>query len=164
MFLGDIKALRNENVALRTNRDALKKAVSELEQRLADLEQYSRNRNIEIKGLPVVDREVLPTVLQKMSDVLEEPITKDDIDKCHRVRTRNSSCPNVVVQFWSRAKRDAVLQKARKTKMTARSLGYNENNAVYVNENLCPYLKRLMGKTIAQKKDKAWRFVWTKDG
>lgn len=49
--------------------------------------------------------------------------------------------------------------------MTARTLDYNENNAVYVNENLCPYLKRLMGKIIAQKiNGKAWRFFWTKDG
>lgn len=103
-------------------------------------------------------------VLQKLSDVLEEPITKDDNDKCHRVRTKNSSCPHVIVQFRSRAKRDAVLQKARKTKMTARNLGYNQNNAICVNENWCPYLKRLMGKTIAQKRDKAWRFFWTKDG
>lgn len=94
---------------MRTDRDALKKAVSELEQRLADLEQYSRNRNIEIKGLPVVHREVLPTVLLKMSDVLEEPITKDDTDKCHRVRRRNS-CPNVVVQneMLSRKKQEKL--------------------------------------------------------
>lgn len=158
------KTLKAENAALSSQCDSLKKLLSDMEQRLTDLEQYSRNKNIDIKGLPVVQNEHLPDMLKKIGEIIKEPITQEDVDVCHRVPMRNSTCPTVVVQFHNRTKRDAVLAKVRQTKVTTRHLGHEENVPIYINETLCPTLRKLMGMAVARKKEKLWKFAWTKNG
>lgn len=157
-------ALKNENAAIAAECYELKKVVTASEQKLTNLEQYSRNKNIEIKGLPASDDEDLPEILKKLGDTIGEPITKSDVDICHRVPTKDGGCPNIVVQFHSRTKRDAVVEKARKKRVRTDELGAPGRSPVYVNDHLCPDLKILLGKAIARKNEKQWKYVWTKEG
>ncbi|XP_077485463.1 uncharacterized protein LOC144095667 [Amblyomma americanum] len=160
------KSLRAENAALTSDRNALQSQVSDCELRLNSLEQYSRNRNAEITGLPVTEKEILPEVIERIGEVLNVPVTSDDIEVCHRVPTKASSCQNIVLQFQKRSKRDAFLEKARKQRITTSDLGHPDEDAnpVYINEHLCPSLKKLMGLTVSRKKDKQWKFAWTRNG
>ncbi|KAH9371933.1 hypothetical protein HPB48_021293 [Haemaphysalis longicornis] len=43
-------------------------------------------------------------------------------------------------------------------------LGFSAKTAVFVNEHLCPALKKLLGMAIAKKRECQWQFVWTKEG
>lgn len=156
--------IRAENASLVSECAELRKQVLEHEYRILDLEQYSRNRNLEIKGIPASDDENLSHVLVKIGEAIGESISDSDIEVCHRVPTKNASQSNVLVQFLSRSKRDAVLEKAKETRFSTQDIGYAQLSAVYINEHLCPELKRLLGMTVAKKKEKNWRFVWTKGG
>lgn len=158
---GELKA---QNDVLKTECYQLKKLVLNNERRTTALEQYSRNRNIEVKNVPVVEGEQLTKVVQKIGEAVGESVREDDIEICHRVTTKDGSCPHIVVQFNSRSKRDAVLEKAKKTRLTTANIGCPGNTFLYVNEHLCPQLKKLLGQTVARRKEVEWRFAWSKGG
>lgn len=129
-----------------------KKHAEQNAQRLTLCEQYSKNQNIEIKNVPEVRGENLAAVLQKIGELIEEPIAEGDVDICHRLPAgKQSACPNAVAQFILRSKRDAVIEKARKKRMTTADLGHASRTTIYVNEHLCPELKKLLGMTVAKK-------------
>lgn len=157
--------LRKTNDNLMTDCMQMKKELEECELRMTANEQYSRNCNIEIKGvLESSDEDLVKTVCQIATSV-EQSIEPDDIEVVHRVKTRNEQAPsNIVVRFKNRGKRDALLQKAKKTRLTMKDLGNSSSAPIYVNDHLCPALKRLLGMAIEKKKACNWKFVWVKDG
>lgn len=166
-LVGDNKSLRSANEQLRTECEAFKKQMSQQEQRITASEQYSRKCNLEIKGMPKLAEEDLGNTLHRIGGLLNVPVTKDDVEKCHRVPAKNaSSKQNMIVKFRSpsRSKRDLVLQKAKKTRISTQDLGHASNTPVFINEHLCPALKQLLGAAIAKNKAANWRFVWTNDG
>lgn len=57
------KALKAENAVLSSERAGLKKLLADSEQQCIGLEQYSRNKNIEIKGASETDNEYLHDTL-----------------------------------------------------------------------------------------------------
>lgn len=58
-----------------------------LQKRVGELEQYSRLKNIEIKGVPVTEGESFHDILQSMANAIECPVEIPDIDVVHRVPT-----------------------------------------------------------------------------
>lgn len=157
-------SLAKENDELRTKCAALEKKASELERRLTNSEQYSRNTNLEIQGVVKKENEDLSTILSEIGKAIHEPISSSDVECCHRVQTRNPEKTNIIVQFKSRAKRDAALKKAKKTRITNRDLGLESTCPVYVNEHLCPSLKRLLGMAVKRKYEHKWKSVWSSNG
>ncbi|KAK8757948.1 hypothetical protein V5799_004421 [Amblyomma americanum] len=112
--------VKMENAALKANQEKLpqelervKKSAHENPQNIVAQDQSSRIKNIELKGIPHVKKEKLFSILDKVGNVIDEPISDEDIDICHRVPTRNASAePNIMVVFNSRTKRDAVFEKS----------------------------------------------------
>lgn len=156
--------LKIENEALQTRCTTLEKRACELERRVTNQEQYSRNCNVEIQGVEKRENEQVIDIVSQIGTAIGEPIALSDIESCHRVPTRNPDKTNIIVQFKSRAKRDITLRKAKKTKLTNLQIGLNSSNAVFVNEHLCPTLKRLLGMAIRRKHEHKWKSVWTFGG
>lgn len=164
-FAKENSSLKKANEKLRLDCEALQKQAFQHEQRITASEQYSRKCNLEVKGLPFTEGESIPDTLSKIGQLLKEPILESDIDVCHRVPTKNPNvAPNIVVQFKCRSKRDTVLEKARKLRLSTRDFGHESGEPVFINEHLCPAMKQLLGMAIAQKKAKNWRFAWTRGG
>lgn len=171
-------SVKEENAALKVSNDLLAQEVDKLKAQVRDnslritaQDQYSRNKNVEVKGIPVANNENLVNVLGKVGEALGEPINEQDIEVCHRVPVRNSgtdgtdgSNQNIVVVFNRRSKRDAVVEKARKTRFTTTELGFATEQPVFVNEHLAPQLKKLLGMTVAKKKEMKWRYAWVRGG
>ncbi|KAH7948969.1 hypothetical protein HPB49_003653 [Dermacentor silvarum] len=139
--------------------------LEDQEQRITGSEQYSRKCNVEIKGILQADREDLVKTVCQVGVLVNESLIPDEIEVCHRVKGRNDSeLPNIIVQLKSRAKRDSFLKKAKKMRLSMSDLGHTSSSSIYINEHLCPALKRLLGMTIQRKKAQKWKFVWTRDG
>lgn len=159
------KDLKAENAGLLAECSALGKQVKSNTSRILHCEQYSRNANLEIKGVPPQAEENLVKLLIKLGEVTNEPIAADDIEVCHRVPVANKpSEKNIVVQFTHRAKRNSLLEKARRLRLTATDLGCHAQVPVFVNEHLCPELKKLLGQATSRKREQGWRFVWVRNG
>ncbi|KAJ8735942.1 hypothetical protein PYW07_007562 [Mythimna separata] len=118
-----IKQLRSEN-------DGLKKCVSDLSERVNMLEQYSRQDNIEINGIPENKSEnLLHTVLQ-LSKVVSHDIQEQDILSYTRIRKINSQSDrprSIVVKLRSARVRDEIL-----VDRASSALGQKEGGGVLI--------------------------------
>lgn len=111
-----------------------------------------------------MENEDLHQILEKICDTLGEAVTAGDVDVCNRVATKGEGKANIVVQFQHREKRDKVLEKARKKRVTTTVLGFPGDMPVYINKHLCPAMKRILGMAVARKREHNWKFVWTWNG
>lgn len=93
-------------------------------------------------------------VVKRIGSLLNEPILDSDIDICHRVPTFKPSEKNIIVRFVQRTKRDKILRKAKKQRMTTENLDYGGNSSpVYVNEHLTSSNKKTFGCRCSQEKN-----------
>lgn len=159
------KALRASNAELKAQCSDLARQVNEHECRILRAEQYSRRSNIEIKGIPYESSEDLVEMVIKIGKKVGVPLVVNDIGRAHRVPTaRNPSKTNVVVQFEQRQKRDKFLMNTRAANLKCSDLGIDSGSAIFINEHLCPELKRLLGQATARKRETGWKYVWVRDG
>lgn len=162
-IMKDMKEMRLDMKKLVERNRELEIENQQLHQRVDELEQYQRLHNLEIKGLPSECDET--TVIKEIVNKLGETLDEQDIDVCHKVKIPHSAEKNVIVRFTRRSKRNVVLAKARKARLTTESLGFDgTSKKIYINEHLTPKNKRLLGAVVARKKAIGWKFVWTTDG
>lgn len=159
----DLKELKEDMKKLIVKNVELERENQRLQSRVDELEQYQRLNNLEIKGLPN-DCDELEAV-KEISKKLNEVINASDIDICHKIDTPNSTVKNVLVRFTRRSKRNEILAKARKARLSTQSLGFHgTSKPVFVNEHLTQKNKQLLGAAIARKKVVQWKFVWSSNG
>ncbi|XP_042144970.1 uncharacterized protein LOC121835099 [Ixodes scapularis] len=159
------RELKKDNAWLQTTCDELAVRMKDSETRILSSEQCFRNANIEIKGVPTAQNENLSMLLEQIGGQIGIPITKEDIEICHRVPIAHSTTDkNIVVQFVHRAKRNNVLEEARRHRFTGTKIGLTSNEPIYINDNLCSQLKRLLGQTTSKKREANRKFVWVRNG
>lgn len=163
-FNETVESLKEEQVRLKAKNKALAARNETLEKRVAELEQYSRKNNVEIKGVPCTKGEDCISIMEVIGEKIECPVTKDDLDVVHRVPSKSAS-KHIIARFTSRAKKAEFIAKARKARLQTNDIGFQgtDTQAVYVNDHLTQGNKQLFAKALALKKENAWQFLWTDD-
>lgn len=111
----------------------------------------------------MTENEDVDGIVRRVATCLKVELSERDVDAAHRVPTKGSGPPNIVVKFVSRQVRESILKAAKKNRLNAASLGFQGSEPVYVNAHLCPENKILLGKSIQMKKEKNWKFAWFAD-
>lgn len=155
------EALAKENKALRDENKSVKDDCRLFSRRLADVEQYSRANNVEIKGIPKTEGESCLAVVQAIGEKVGCAIAPSDIDIAHRVPGKQGT--HIIARFCSRSKKTDFAVKARKARLNTRAIGLSGNSVapIYVNDHLTPENKRLFAQALELKKAKGWKFLWT---
>lgn len=137
-----------ENKNLKTENDALRK-------RVADLEQYTRLNNVEIRGVPTTQGEDCSAIVVSIGNQAKCPISASDLDIVHRVPAKSGQC-NIIARFCSRARKNEFVKMARKARLDTRSLHFpgESSTPVYVNEHLSPDNKTVRESCGPQKGEK----------
>lgn len=155
--------LKGESNALWAERDAIRKRFADTESRLLFSEQYSRNRNIEIKGIEEKPNENVSDIVGELGVLSGVPVTPQDIVACHCAPSKSK--PNkMVVQFTRRQKRDEFFEKTRTLRLNNNDFGNTSTLPVFVNDHFCPILKRLLGMAVSKKRESGWKDVWNRNG
>lgn len=146
---------------LKTENGKLKKSLNEVKQTVVNLDQYGRNRNIEIHGIQHREGEDLNKIVGELAKQLRIPFVATDIDIIHRVPRKDKKKRKVIlVQFISRRARGEWLKK-RKTGLVSNNLvAGSDNEKIFVNVNLSPQNRELFWKARVAKKDLQFKFVW----
>lgn len=159
--------IRKQNEFLLQENKKLCTSVDNLQARLTNLEQYTRRNNIEISGIPETPKEDINTILKDVGTVLGEELRDGQVSAAHRIPTYTKGrTPSIVVQFQSRAQRDAWISSYRRKK----TLSADEVNKsfpgsrVFVNEHLCPENKRFLSQLKDRCRDISFKFAWFRDG
>lgn len=151
-----------------TENRSLKRKVSELEQKIEDIEQYSRLNTVEIHGVPESKNEDVLQIVKEVGKGLAFEITESMIDACHRLGRRSgpdSPPPGIIVKFVRRLDKEELLKKRRvKSNFSTRHMNLPLDHPVYINEALSPARRRLFAEARKARKDKGYRFLWVRNG
>lgn len=169
------KACKEEIKCLRSENSCLVKKVTEMEGRIAQLDQDARQNNIEIHCLPEHKQENLVKTLVQLSNVVSYPLAEGEILSCARVQKLNASSNQpraVICKLPSKIKRDNLLgavslynRSNPNNKLNTKLLGYGDKQSpVYVSEHLTLANKSLHAATRIAAKEKKYKFVWVRNG
>ncbi|KAH9367239.1 hypothetical protein HPB48_003867 [Haemaphysalis longicornis] len=105
-------ALKNENRELQAELQVTQNRLPDAESHLLLSEQYSENKNIEIKGIEESPDEKVTDIVCKLGTLTRVPVTAEEIEACHRVPSISKPY-NIVVQF-SRRQKEMCCSKRRR--------------------------------------------------
>ncbi|XP_054290921.1 uncharacterized protein LOC129005905 [Macrosteles quadrilineatus] len=160
-------SLRLINELIQENK-SLNKKVLELEQKVEDMEQYSRANTLEIHGIPYQKGEDVIGVVKEVGKALDLNIADTMIDACHRLGKDlgpNNKPPGIIVKFVRRSDKEEMLRKRRiKNTLSTRHLNLAMDQPVYINEALSPARRRLFAAARQVKRDKHYKYLWVRGG
>ena len=145
------------------------KKVAELENKLDELEQYSKIDNVIISGLaahsystaasteidtPQAHENVNDRVLSLFNNDMKTDISKEDISAIHYLNTRNNK-KNIIVRFISRATKNRVMTAAKNLK--------GRSPRVFVNEHLTQKTSKIYYRARQLRAENRIENTWTKD-
>lgn len=117
----------------------LKEKVSELENKINALENYSRRNNIVVQGIPYHENEIALEVAISARELVGVRLDSKDTDIAHRLRSKNSKLPPLfVIKLVNRYKKIEMITGAKKLKPTAEKIGGGSTTKVHYNDHLSP--------------------------
>ena len=135
----------------------LREQVDTLEQRMDEMEQYSRRTCLKIAGIPERANEETDKVILQMAKEMAVPLQEGEISRSHRLPNGKKKTPrDIVVRFTTYNKRLLFLKGRKKLRETRQH--------VYVNEHLTKQRSDIAFQCRQLKKDKLVVDTWTRDG
>ena len=167
---GEVTQHASKHDTFKRDLQRLSDQVVSNQQRVDELEQYSRKNSVEIHGVPVHEGESCEEIVLAIASKVNVQIGSTDVEITHRLKRRpvNGSTP-IVVKFVSHKKKKELLQARRKLKdfkvgELFPSLPNNTNNRVFINENLTYLRRSLFMKLVHLRKSNQIHSTWTIDG
>ncbi|KOB75689.1 hypothetical protein OBRU01_07037 [Operophtera brumata] len=130
-----IKKLQSENKQLKDCVKGLELRLSTAEDFAAKQEQWAKQQNLEIIGIPEVSGESLSNIVINVAKHAAMPLQAGDIEFAHRVTARRpvSGKPRaIIVRFRERITKDFFLSAMRKKRgLTSKDVGVDGDLSVY---------------------------------
>lgn len=164
-LLTEVSSLREENKQLKSQLDDVKKQevssrnnIEKLSCEVAELDQYGRRLNMEIQGLEVKGdpkQEDMLQVMEQLAGDIKVKFNPSDVHQVHRLQPRkDGKPPTIIVQFYSKDKRDIWLNHGRKARL----------NNIYFNENLSTHYRLLLKEAKLRARTHNYNYVWFRGG
>jgi hypothetical protein len=161
------ESLKSECKNLRAENVALVRRINSLENDVEDMQQYSRNRNVEIKGIPVTKNEDIYTILEYVAKALGVKYDRQAISVAHRLPAPKGKSfhPSIVCQFVSRTTKAEWTTAAKSRKLQSSDIHPSlRPSPVFVVDHLTQHNKRVLGHAKTQVKNGLLAYAWSKDG
>lgn len=127
-----------------------------------DSEQYSRNANLEIHGLPQEEQEDLTQTLTQLALELEiRNFSSEEVVAIHRLQGKRGSIPTVLVRFASVACKEKWFDARHKLRRLHQA---GKLPKLFFNENLTRQNRDLYWRARTAAKAKGYEFAWAKTG
>ena len=145
-----VQELKEQNTMLESTIAVSNAVNSQLVKRIEDLErqcnansQYSRRECLEISGIPPsVNNDHLEEKVIEIFSTINVTVDSDRIEACHRLKNDRT-----IVKFSNRKDCIKVLKNRSLLKdVKKEDLGFSEDDAIFVNESLCPEYRFLFWK------------------
>ena len=138
---------------------ALSEQRREITSSIDKIKQEARGKELLIVGIPQKPKEQLADVALSIATRLDIDLAKHDIEKIYRTQSKAMS-----VTFRSSEIRDSFYMaraKLRRDTVTSKTLGYTEDNIIYLNEKLTPDEHQLYYLAREKKRSLKYAYCWT---
>uniref|UniRef100_A0A1E1WIH3 FP protein C-terminal domain-containing protein n=1 Tax=Pectinophora gossypiella TaxID=13191 RepID=A0A1E1WIH3_PECGO len=148
----------------------LRSTVNDLQYRLHQQQQWDRQQNLEVTGVPESKNENLIELTIKIAKLAGVDLVREDIIHAVRIQplVSNPKRPkSIVIKLNNRTHKDKILAGLHKKMLTTLDLSMSmagDNARVYVAEHLTVENKRLFKACRDARKAKDYKFCWVKNG
>lgn len=172
----DNESCKLKILELETRNDVLQCTVNDLSQRVNQMEQHTRQNNVELQCVPEGKNENLVKIVFELSKVVGCQLKESDILYCSRTAKLNRTSPrprSIIVQLASPGLRDQFLAatitynkgKSIEKKLNSTSIGISGKcTPIFVAEHLSPTNKALHAAARSRAKETGYKFVWVRNG
>lgn len=162
-------------LTLEQKNKAYEQRIESLENKIEQLERNARTSSIEIRNIPKQaseNKSLLKTIVKKVSEVIEQPLSGSDIHDIFRLRTKNESNNHIVVNFTTTSCKDGFINQCRsynkshkEDKLNTTHLGLpGSSKPVYIDESLTSLGRRLAFLARQFVKENNYHSTWTSYG
>lgn len=161
-----IKILQSETQSLHAQSSALAQSSFQRERENENLEQFLREENLEIHGVPSSHGENTDDFVLKIGKAIDIDIRISDISVSHRLPGGNTEKPApILVRFISRRKRNEFMKNKRLIKdKDIASFNIEGLGNLFINENLTRFKRELLYEARKLKKLCKYEYLWTVNG
>jgi FtsZ-binding cell division protein ZapB len=158
--LKEIDELKGANRKLTEENQSLRERVGQIESEVNNLSQYSRNRNLELHGIPHKPNENIEALVVNVSRRLQVQMDPKEF-VAHRLNGASDRHRPILVQFDSRKVRDSLLKSAKRLKLKLRDINSDFGEGpLYINENLTTYYKKLLFQAKEVRRRLSYKYLW----
>ncbi|CAK1595322.1 unnamed protein product [Parnassius mnemosyne] len=175
-FAKEIKPMRDELLSIKESLTFINdQNCSALAQRVNQIEQHSRQCNLELQNVPESRNENLITMITKLGKVIGSSLKENDILNCTRTAkiNRESRRPrSIIVHLASPRIRDEMLAMTSKynkansdNKLNTTHLGLTGHTTpVFVTEHLSPANKAIHAAARLKARERGYKYMWVRNG
>lgn len=161
---------------LEATKKDLSSTVDDLNRKINQMEQQSRQNNVELQCVPENRNENLIKIVCDLGKTVGCQLKENDILNCTRTAKLNRSSPrprSIIVQLSSPRLRDELLAasikynkgKTFENKLNTALLGFpGDSTPIFVCEHLSPTNKALHAAARKRAKEAGYKFVWIRNG
>ncbi|XP_065203980.1 uncharacterized protein LOC135834071 [Planococcus citri] len=121
----------------------LKKTCDNLQDKVNDLDQYSRIENVIINGIPQKDDENIRQVVTLVAEKLNVTLHECDISTAHRLPSKPDRIPAIIVRLNNRDKKSELVINSRKLRINSKDINLMPAAPIFVNEHLTSKLHKI---------------------
>ncbi|XP_072182244.1 uncharacterized protein [Diadema setosum] len=150
--------LEKQNKELQARNSLLKESVTQLENRVTDLDQYHRRVNLEFVGIPETEGENVKKIVVEVTKHADPNLAEQDVDVTHRLgpkKEKGEPPRPIILRFTTRRAGDALYNGQKNLR------GKTKNQRVFINENLLPATRQLLAKANVERRKANYRYLWT---
>lgn len=133
-----------------------------MEVKINKLEQKIIERNIEINNV-TNDELSACDIIEKIATSINAELHETDIDNAYKTKRKGK----VIVEFSSLRKKREIMSKINKHRIEGGNINKcenNNNNYIYINDQLTDHNRRLLWLAKTKAKEANWKYVWVRNG
>lgn len=158
----EIKQSNSEVLSLTLKVQEQETEIRALKAEMNKQEQYSRRPNLEIHGLPATRDENLRAFAANLATKLSiKDFDSSDILAIHRLPSKRDKIPVILVKFASVSVKETWMSSRHELKNLCKS---DKDPRLFFNDNLTAANRELFWLARKKRKEKNYKYVWTKDG
>lgn len=154
---GRIEQLEIRDEKVQEEIKILHSAGANVEDKIEELEKYSRKNNIIISGVPL-DKDDNPREIVKMiAEELKVTLQEYDISEAHRLPTKRG-VPDIIAKLRYNEIKAEMIKQAKLNRLSLRGV------PIYISEHLLLNTKLLLKEAKQLKRENRVKSVWTRNG
>lgn len=131
--------------------------IKDLNYKIVKMEQYSRNKNIEVCEFPQTPNENCIDIILNIAKELKINLQRENVEDAHRVPSnKKNKPPPIIIHFQSKKFQEQFVAM----KNVIMFKGTPNEKKIYINEHISPYYKQLLMMVKHAARDKNYKFVW----
>lgn len=165
------ESIVEENIKLSSENIILQEKISKNQFEIENLKQIQYNKQIIISGAPIIDDDLMITVMPIINKI-DPDVKAEEIINCHTQNNRSENSgepPSIVVELINVKIKEKIVQKKKQKTLKVKEIftsssSHLQDGVIFINEKLSTYFNYLFKKARDLKRDGKLKFAWVKNG